>query len=60
MALAWIGGVVLAIQAAGRASAGASGMGFAVSALALLVGPWVLVIAGVFVLSLLGSAGVFG
>ncbi|HEY3105739.1 MAG TPA: M48 family metalloprotease [Gaiellaceae bacterium] len=60
MALAWIGGVVLAIQAAGRASAGASGMGFAVGALALLVGPWVLTIAGVFVLFLLGSAGVFG
>jgi heat shock protein HtpX len=59
MALAWMGGVILAIQAAGRASGGASGMGFAVSALALLVGPWVLAIVGVFVLFLLGSAGVF-
>lgn len=58
MALAWIGGVVLAIQAAGRASAGAPGMGFAVSALGLLVGPWVLAIIAFFVFFLLGSAGV--
>lgn len=58
MALAWIGGVVLAIQAAGRASAGASGMGFAVSALALLVGPWVLAIVGFFVVFVLAAAGV--
>jgi hypothetical protein len=59
VAAAWIAGVVLAIQGAGRASAGAPGMGFAVSALALLVGPWVLAVVGVFVLFLLGSAGVF-
>ena len=58
MALAWIGGVVLAIQAAGRASAGAPGMGFAVGALGLLVGPWVLAIVGFFVVFLLGSAGI--
>jgi heat shock protein HtpX len=60
VAAAWIAGVVLGIQGAGRASAGAPGMGFAVGALALLVGPWVLGIVGVFVLFLLGSAGVFG
>jgi heat shock protein HtpX len=59
VAAAWIAGVVLGIQGAGRASAGGPGMGFAVSALALLVGPWVLGIVGVFVLVLLGSAGVF-
>jgi heat shock protein HtpX len=59
VAAAWIAGVVLGIQGAGRASAGAPGMGFAVSALALLVGPWVLEIVGVFVFFLLDSAGVF-
>jgi heat shock protein HtpX len=58
MALAWIAGVVLAIQAAGRASAGAPGMAYAVGALGLLVGPWVLVIIGFFVVFLLGSAGI--
>lgn len=57
MALAWIAGVILAVQAAGRASAGAPGMGFAVSALGLLVGPWVFAIVAFFVLFLLGSAG---
>jgi hypothetical protein len=59
VAAAWIAGIVLGIQGAGRASAGAPGMGFAVSALALLVGPWVLEIVGVFVFLLLDSAGVF-
>jgi heat shock protein HtpX len=58
VAAAWIAGVVLAVQAAGRASAGASGMGFAVGALALLVGPWIFAIAGFFVVFLLGNAGV--
>jgi hypothetical protein len=58
VAAAWIAGVVLALQAAGRASAGASGMGFAVGALALLVGPWIFAIVGFFVVFLLGSAGV--
>jgi heat shock protein HtpX len=58
VAAAWIAGVVLGIQGAGRASAGASGMGFAVGALALLVAPWVLAIVGFFVVFLLGSAGV--
>ena len=58
MALTWIGGVVLAVQAAGRASGGAPGMGFAVGALGLLVGPWVLAIVVFFVVFLLGSAGV--
>ena len=58
VAAAWIAGVVLGIQGAGRASAGASGMGFAVGALALLVAPWVLAIVGFFLVFLLGSAGV--
>jgi heat shock protein HtpX len=58
MACAWIGGVVLAVQAAGHASAGAPGMGFAVSALGLLVGPWLLAIVGFFVFFLLSAVGV--
>jgi heat shock protein HtpX len=58
VALAWIAGVVLGLQGAGRASAGAAGMGFAVSAIALLVGPWILGIVAFFVVFLLGSAGV--
>jgi heat shock protein HtpX len=58
VAAAWIAGVVLGVQGAGRASGGASGMGFAVGALALLVGPWVFAIVGFFVVFLLGSAGV--
>jgi heat shock protein HtpX len=58
LAAAWIAGVVLGIQGAGRASSGASGMGFAVGALALLVAPWVLGIVAFFVIFLLGSAGV--
>jgi heat shock protein HtpX len=58
VALAWIAGVVLGLQGAGRASAGASGMGFAVGALALLVGPWILGIVEFFVVFLLSLAGV--
>jgi heat shock protein HtpX len=58
VAAAWIAGVVLAVQAAGRASAGAPGMGFAVGALALLVGPWILMIVGFFVVFLLWATGV--
>jgi heat shock protein HtpX len=58
LAAAWVAGVVLGIQGAGRASSGASGMGFAVGALALLVGPWVLGIVGFFVIFVLASAGV--
>jgi heat shock protein HtpX len=57
-AVAWTAGVVLGLQGAGRASSGASGMGFAVGALALLAGPWVLGIVGFFVIFVLGSAGV--
>jgi heat shock protein HtpX len=50
-------GVVLALQGVGRASAGASGMGFAVAALALLVGPWALSFAAVVVVGVLGVLG---
>ena len=42
--LAVILGIVLGLQGVGRASAGASGIGFASAALVLLVGPWVLAI----------------
>jgi hypothetical protein len=58
VAVAWIAGVLLGLQGAGRASAGTSGMGFAVGALVLLVGPWVLGIVGFFVVFLLSAAGV--
>ncbi len=60
MALAWIVGVVLALQASGRAQAGAPGKGFAVGALTLLVGPWVLAIIAVCVLIALGGTGAIG
>ena len=52
VAAVWIAGVVLAIQAVGRASRGAPGMGFAIAALAGLVGPWALGIVGFFVVFL--------
>jgi heat shock protein HtpX len=55
VAAVWIAGVVLGIQAAGRASRGAPGMGFAVAALTGLVAPWVLGIVGFFVVFLVGS-----
>jgi heat shock protein HtpX len=50
-------GVVLGLQGVGRASAGASGMGFAVAALALLLGPWVLSFAALVGLGVLSTLG---
>jgi hypothetical protein len=44
-----VGGIVLVFQGIGRASAGASGMAYAVSALVLLLGPW-----GLAVLAMIG------
>jgi heat shock protein HtpX len=51
-------GIVLGFQGVGRASAGASGMGYAVSALLLLLGPWVLAVFAVVVVALLAVLGV--
>ena len=51
-------GIVLGLQGVGRASAGASGMGFAAAALLLLVGPWVLAILAVVVFGGLAVLGV--
>lgn len=44
--LGMLGGVVLGFQGVGRASAGAGGMGYAVTGLALLLGPWALAVVG--------------
>jgi heat shock protein HtpX len=43
--LAFFAGVFLALQGVGRASAGAAGMAYAVMALVLLLGPWLLALA---------------
>jgi heat shock protein HtpX len=56
--LALLGGVVLGFQGVGRASAGASGMGYAVAGLLLLLGPWVLAFGAVVVLAVLAAFGV--
>jgi heat shock protein HtpX len=53
-----LGGIVLGFQGVGRASAGASGMGYAVAALALLLGPWVLGTAALVVVAGLGALGI--
>lgn len=52
-----LGGIVLGFQGIGRASAGAGFMAYAVGGLALLLGPWILVVlvfVAVMVLGLLG------
>jgi heat shock protein HtpX len=54
---ALVGGVVLGLQGVGRASAGAGGMGYAVAALVLLLGPWVLTIGAVVVVGVLAAFG---
>jgi heat shock protein HtpX len=51
-------GIVLGLQGVGRASAGASGMGYAVAALTLLLGPWALAILAVVVFAALAVLGV--
>jgi heat shock protein HtpX len=50
-------GIVLGLQGVGRASAGASGMGYAVAGLVLLLGPWVLAIGAVVVFGVLAAFG---
>jgi heat shock protein HtpX len=51
-------GVVLAFQGAGRASAGASGMGYALTALILLLGPWAIAVVLLVVFVALALLGV--
>jgi heat shock protein HtpX len=50
-------GVYFAYQGIGRASAGASGMGYAVAGLALLLGPWVLAFVAMIVFMALAAFG---
>jgi heat shock protein HtpX len=56
--IALFAGVFLGFQGVGRASAGATGMGYAVVGLLLLLGPWVLAIGAVVVLGVLAAFGV--
>jgi hypothetical protein len=51
-------GIALGFQGVGRASGVASGMGYAVSALVLLLGPWVLAVFAVVVVALLAVLAV--
>jgi heat shock protein HtpX len=55
--VALFGGVVLGFQGVGRASAGASGMGYAVLGLLLLLGPWVVALGAMVVLGVLAAFG---
>jgi heat shock protein HtpX len=50
-------GIVLGLQGVGRASAGASGMGYAVAALVFLLGPWALAVFAFVVFAALAVLG---
>jgi heat shock protein HtpX len=52
------GGVFLGFQGVGRASAGAQGMGYAVTGLVMLLGPWALALLAMFVFGVLAVFGV--
>jgi heat shock protein HtpX len=56
--LALAAGVFLGFQAVGRASAGASGMGYAVAGLVMLLGPWALAFLALIVFTVLAALGV--
>jgi heat shock protein HtpX len=56
--LALAAGVFLGFQGVGRASAGAQGMGYAVTGLVLLLGPWALAMLAVVVFGALALVGV--
>jgi heat shock protein HtpX len=61
--VAYLGGIVLGLQGIGRASAGARGMGYAVTGLLLLLGPWALALMAMVVfgiLALLGAGPITG
>jgi heat shock protein HtpX len=51
-------GIVFGLQGVGRASAGASGMGYAVTGLVLLLGPWALAVLAMIVFGVLAVLGV--
>jgi heat shock protein HtpX len=51
-------GIVFGLLGVGRASAGASGMGYAVTGLVLLLGPWALAVLAMIVFGLLAVLGV--
>jgi hypothetical protein len=52
-----VGGIVLGFQGVGRASSGNGYMVYAVASLAMLLGPWVLGMAGLAVFMLLAGVG---
>jgi heat shock protein HtpX len=56
--LASFAGIVLGLQGVGRASAGARGMGYAVTGLLLLLGPWALALMAMVVFGVLALLGV--
>jgi hypothetical protein len=56
--IALAAGVFLGFQGVGRASAGAQGMGYAVTGLVLLLGPWALAMLAVVVFGALALVGV--
>jgi heat shock protein HtpX len=51
-------GIVLALQGVGRASSGASGMGYAVAGLVMLLGPWAAAVLAIVVFGVLAVLGV--
>jgi heat shock protein HtpX len=55
--LAFLAGTVLGLQGVGRASAGAQGMGYAVTGLVLLLGPWALALMATVVFGILALFG---
>jgi heat shock protein HtpX len=57
---AFFGGIVFGLQGVGRASAGAGGMGYAVTGLVLLLGPSVLALLTGVVFAVLALTGVVG
>ena len=56
-ALALAGGVFLGFQGVGRASAGAQGMGYAVTGLVMLLGPWAMALLAMVVFGVLAVLG---
>jgi hypothetical protein len=58
--IAFFGGIVFGLQGVGRASAGAGGMGYAVTGLVLLLGPSVLAILAGVVFAVLAVTGIVG
>jgi len=56
--LALAGGVFLGFQGVGRASAGAQGMGYAVTGLVMLLGPWALALLAMLVFGVLAALDV--